>query len=77
MIDIKFKGRKMLCVCLDCGHYQPGWERIDGVVCDVCGGYLKPLGWWDEYPKKVLNELLSCLPDIDGELMAFVKKARK
>jgi|GEM_PF-1789206 len=73
MIDPKFRGRKMLCVCSECGHYQPGWEKIDGDVCEVCGGYLKRLGWWDKVPKPLLRELLDRLPNIDDELMAFVK----
>src|SRR5665648_1193844 len=54
MIDVKFRGRRMIVSCLNCGHEQMGYSKIDGNRCDQCGdGPLEIKRWLDEEePKK-------------------------
>ena len=52
MIDVKFRGRRMIVSCLNCGHEQMGYSKIDGSRCDQCGcGPLERERWMDEEPK--------------------------
>ena len=52
MIDVKFRGRRMIVSCLNCGHEQIGYSKIDGDRCDKCGGGpFERKGWLDEEAK--------------------------
>jgi DNA-directed RNA polymerase subunit RPC12/RpoP len=50
-MDVKFRGRRMVVTCIDCGHEQIGYSKIDGDRCDKCGGTLEMERWLDEEPK--------------------------
>jgi len=75
MINHRFRGRKILCICLKCGHRQPGWERVDGIACEICGGYLDYLGWWDDFSP---DERIDNIREIEGdELIDFIKNHQR
>ena len=52
-MDVKFRGRRMITACTNCGHRQIGYSKsvtvtIDGDRCDNCGGPLEMERWLDE-----------------------------
>src|SRR5665648_413318 len=73
MIDVKFRGRRMIVSCLNCGHEQMGYSKIDGNRCDQCGdGPLEIKRWLDEEEPKKGTMLGSCL-NCGHEQMGYSK----
>ena len=50
-MDVKSRGRRMIVTCVNCGHEQIGYSKIDGDRCDNCGGPLEMERWLDKEVK--------------------------
>ena len=64
-MDMKFRGRRMITACTNCGHRQIGYSKsvtvtIDGDKCDNCGGPLEMERWLDEEVKTGIMPCSEC-----------------